>query len=668
MQRRAAAEFTRRCSLRFNRVYSSRHRNRTRTQSSPRTDMASAAIPQPPHRRLPNVLLCGTGEYTTGYVDGASSTSDKPVSSREDNAVSSDALWPPPVLCARTWSLSCSRSGPISAVRAAVRCAQMGVVALTFFDLRARGLVGDLIVLCGRNGSRAAGIRAHFAATISRNFPGLDTSCDIEPSEPSQRDPEAYLRVLESGRFVAGDIAVVTTPDDTHERIAIECLRRGLSVIVAKPIVQSLAQHWNLLREAERWNTRAAQAVANAALSSPAAALAAAMASPPVVIVGEFHKRFDPLYADAISRIASGSLGELSYFHAYMSQPKSQLETFRGWLSSGASPSGSAAASAAGKGKDEVRAAPSDISFYLNSHHLDTLHLATADRSRPVWVQALAAKGCANRLFNAPPSSGAAGSAAGTGAGAPAARVSIEDTITITVQYAHSAAPVAAAASSASASTSAADSAAASSSSAASSSDDESFGIGIFTSSWIAPRSDVHTQQRFHYLGSVGEVAIDQAHRGYSFASDSEAARAKPGVQSLNPLFMRYTPSVEATFVGQQGYGYKSFEHFVEAVGVAADGAVEGAMAQAPAAAATTATGGESTPASSVAAASAIGSRTTRAPPRRRITALSPLAFLQSRAVLYTTAVLEAARRSLDEGNRKITLEYDEQRRPIKLV
>lgn len=30
--------------------------------------------------RLPNVVLFGTGEYTTGYVAGASSTSDKPVS------------------------------------------------------------------------------------------------------------------------------------------------------------------------------------------------------------------------------------------------------------------------------------------------------------------------------------------------------------------------------------------------------------------------------------------------------------------------------------------------------------------------------------------------------------------------------------------------------------
>ena len=524
----------------------------------------------------------------------------------------------------------------------------MGVVALTFFDLRARGLVGDLIVLCGRNGSRASGIRSHFSATISRNFPGLDTTCEIEPSDPAVRDPEAYLKVLNSGRFVAGDIAVVTTPDDTHETIASECLRRGLSVIVAKPIVQSLQQHWSLIREAEKWNQRAAQdtaAAAAAASASPAAAAAAAaLAAPPVVIVGEFHKRFDPLYADAISRIASGSLGDLSYFHAYMSQPKSQLETFRGWLSSGSGPSDAAG------GKGEVRAAPSDISFYLNSHHLDTLHLATADRSRPVWVQALAAKGCANRLFNGPAAAEGSGAGAGT-------RVSIEDTITITVQYAHSATPAADAASSASAS-----SADAATSAAASS--DESFGIGIFTSSWIAPRSDVHTQQRFHYLGSVGEVTIDQAHRGYSFASDSEAARAKPGVQSLNPLFMRYTPSVEGHFVGQQGYGYKSFEHFVEAVGVAADQAIE----EAAKAAAQSSRSSDAAKAGSADSGPAPTAAAIKGPPARRITALSPLAHLQSRAVLYTTAVLEAARRSLDEGNRKITLEYDEQRRPTKLV
>lgn len=32
---------------------------------------------------------------------------------------------------------------------------------------------------------------------------------------------------------------------------------------------------------------------------------------------------------------------------------------------------------------------------------------------------------------------------------------------------------------------------------------DGSLGTGVYTSSWIAPKSDVHSQQRFFYMGQV---------------------------------------------------------------------------------------------------------------------------------------------------------------------
>jgi D-galacturonate reductase len=37
------------------------------------------------------------------------------------------------------------------------------------------------------------------------------------------------------------------------------------------------------------------------------------------------------------------------------------------------------------------------------------------------------------------------------------------------------------------------------------------------------------------------------------------------GYRSVNPLFMKYTPS-DGKFAGQLGYGYRSFEAFVDAV------------------------------------------------------------------------------------------------------
>jgi len=86
-------------------------------------------------------------------------------------------------------------------------------------------------------------------------------------------------------------------------------------------------------------------------------------------------------------------------------------------------------------------------------------------------------------------------------------------------------------------------------------------GTAIFTASWAAPKSDVHSQQRFHYMGHSGEIKVDQAHRGVSVSTDNE------GFFSPNPLYMRYAPRPGDSgyrFVGQQGYGYRSFEAFVE--------------------------------------------------------------------------------------------------------
>lgn len=60
------------------------------------------------------------------------------------------------------------------------------------------------------------------------------------------------------------------------------------------------------------------------------------------------HKRFDPAYNDAKTK--AGLIGDFNFYSSYMSQPKSQLETFRAWA-----------------GID------SDISYYLNSHHVGCL-------------------------------------------------------------------------------------------------------------------------------------------------------------------------------------------------------------------------------------------------------------------------------------------------------
>eukprot|EP01105_Mastigella_eilhardi_P004220 TRINITY_DN1560_c0_g2_i1.p1 TRINITY_DN1560_c0_g2~~TRINITY_DN1560_c0_g2_i1.p1 ORF type:complete len:321 (+),score=31.34 TRINITY_DN1560_c0_g2_i1:519-1481(+) len=252
-----------------------------------------------------------------------------------------------------------------------------------------------------------------------------------------------------------GDLVTIFVPDNHHFFLAKAAVERGLHVLLAKPAVKTLQEHQELVALAEK----------NGCL-----------------VAVEVHKRWDPMYSDARERCRG--LGDFSYFQSYMSQPKKQLDTFRGW--------------------DWVHHA-SDVSYYLNAHHVDWLTWALHGISRPVSVTATASTGIAASM------------------GIPT-----EDTITLLVQWENV--------------------------------NSKRLGHAIFTSSWVAPKSDVHSQQRFHYMGTTGEVAIDQAHRGYACSTDG------PGYASCNPLFMRYTPTAAGGFGGQHSYGYLSIATFVDAV------------------------------------------------------------------------------------------------------
>ena len=366
-----------------------------------------------------NVMMIGTGEYTTGYVNGQAADSDK----------------------------SC------------------GVVALTLMDLQQRKKIGKL-GLCGVNGKKFPGIREHLHETIAKKYPSsgfaqsIDSICTF-PGD-SECNDKAYVAAL--GTLVKGDAAIIFTPDDTHFAIALEAMSRGVHVLITKPVVKTLEEHQKLQEEASKHG---------------------------VLCCVEVHKRWDPIYVDARDRIQA--LGPFSFMQAYMSQPKHQLETFKAW---------------AGKS--------SDISYYLNSHHIDFHEWVAGNKSRPVRVTACASTGLARDKFN----------------------MDCEDTITLTVQWENLDGD----------------------GGVSNDSVNRSFGTAVYTSSWIAPKSDVHSQQRFFYMGHAGEVHVDQAHRGYHMAADDSG-----GFRSMNPLFMKYTPT-EGRFSGQGGYGYRSFEAFLDAV------------------------------------------------------------------------------------------------------
>ncbi len=325
----------------------------------------------------------------------------------------------------------------------------LGVVALVLFDLRRRGKI-DRILLCGRHGNRFPGIRHHFATQMATQYRDLDVEIETFPAD-DEYEPTAFLAAINSLR--PQSVVIIVTPDDTHSELAIAAIQAGMHVLVAKPLVKTLEEHQHLLRAARHHH---------------------------VLVAAELHKRFDPMYADA--RDLARLYGDFSFMSSYMSQPKSQLRTFQAW---------------AGRA--------SDISYYLNSHHVDWLVWMMQGRGRPVWVAGVAA----------------------TGVAAAELGVRTEDTITLTVQWENLSSG--------------------------------NLGTSIHTASWIAPKADVHSQQRFFWMGQTGELQVDQAHRGYSTAT------ATAGYASLNPLFMKYTPS-NGKFVGQDGYGYRSIESFIDAV------------------------------------------------------------------------------------------------------
>ncbi|MEO0797138.1 MAG: Gfo/Idh/MocA family oxidoreductase [Verrucomicrobiota bacterium] len=348
-----------------------------------------------------NALIVGTGEYSTGYVHAQASQSDKGA----------------------------------------------GVVGLTLFHQRALGNL-DRVLMAGTNGTKFPGIRAHLNAVLGERYRNLSTAFESFPADSCERDTASYLEAMD--QLSPGDCVLVFTPDDTHYRIGLAAIARGLHVLIAKPMAKSVAEHRELAEQGEGQG---------------------------VLVAMEVHKRWDPIYADARDKIRE--LGEFSFMNAYMSQPKSQLTTFRAW---------------AGKS--------SDISYYLNAHHIDFHNWAIGHSAQPVSVTALASTGVAKSRG-----------------------IETEDSITLAVRWENM--------------------------------PSGNLGTALYTSSWIAPKSDVHSQQRFHYMGHDGEIQIDQAHRGYQIATDAE------GYSSPNPLFMKYRPNDSREFAGASGYGYQSIEAFI---------------------------------------------------------------------------------------------------------
>ncbi|RSH92126.1 hypothetical protein EHS25_008541 [Saitozyma podzolica] len=319
---------------------------------------------------------------------------------------------------------------------------KIGVVGVTMFDLRRRGKVSD-VVMAGTNGGKFPEIREHFQKNIGDVYRGLDLSFRGFP-EGNLRNAEAYKDALRA--LPKGSAVIIFTPDSTHFPIASEALNLGHHVLVTKPATQTLQDH---------------QALADLAAEKGLVCFVEHDSTRPTTM---------PAHVPKSSATSTFTL-----------LPKFQLETFKSWA-----------------GID------SDISYYLNSHHID-------GRYRPTRVTASATTGIATSMGCDPKT---------------------EDTITLLVDWQNL-------------------------------SDEKQRGTAVYTASWAAPlKAGVHSEQRFHYMAAkVGSKALIIADgRVRSVLTRRTEATAWSRTRLARP-----TPDENGYFDGQRGYGYLSLEKFIDA-------------------------------------------------------------------------------------------------------
>ena len=176
---------------------------------------------------------------------------------------------------------------------------------------------------------------------------------------------------------------------------------------------------------------------------------------------------YDPVYSDAKARAAT--LGEFNFFSAWMSQPKSQLETFRAWAGKD---SDIRSVGLINPGKGE----PSPLcccSYYLSSHHIDIHCWIMQGKAVPTRVIASAATGIAtSEPYNCVPQT--------------------EDTITLLVDW-------------------------------QSLSSSKHKGTAVYTASWTAPmKSGVHSAQHWYYMAEkVGARECLKVQAAYTVNSNT---------------------------------------------------------------------------------------------------------------------------------------------------
>lgn len=131
---------------------------------------------------------------------------------------------------------------------------------------------------------------------------------DLDPQILADRGAEfgvaTFTNLTEMLDRVQPDAVTIATPDHLHRSIALECLRRGVHVLVEKPMDVTVEGCREMVQVAEEHDC---------------------------LLQVDFMKRKDLYHVDLDQRIRSGQLGEIQYGYAWM---EDRIEVPRDWLPS----------------------------------------------------------------------------------------------------------------------------------------------------------------------------------------------------------------------------------------------------------------------------------------------------------------------------------------------
>jgi predicted dehydrogenase len=169
------------------------------------------------------------------------------------------------------------------------------------YHLQRNGWVGDVTV-CGTRPASLLALKNN--SEIKEAFPGQDFKAMPDPAAEKETQPELYKELLK--KLDPFQVVIVALPDQLHFRVVMDALEADQHVLCVKPLVLSFAEAAEIERKARERG---------------------------LMVVIEYHKRFDRRALIARRRCQAGELGDFVMGEAKMIEPYYyRSSNFQNWF------------------------------------------------------------------------------------------------------------------------------------------------------------------------------------------------------------------------------------------------------------------------------------------------------------------------------------------------